>query len=169
MPLRELRRSAQRAPGSGILQSVSERVRPAFLCQRRILHRRAADGRAVAGLDVGDVMRAPGGHGGKRTRRRLRGRCAFLNGGGGRIRRGGLLPALLGLTVQIVGGDDGGRGLWLAGAKQRIGRDAFWHADHSSFRGRRTRERAALLSAYDSPREMRQIKVPSASFSRKWD
>ena len=87
----------------------------------------------MTGLDVGDVMRSADGYGGQRTRRgRLSGHVS-LNGGGRRRFRV-LLPALLGLAVQIIGGDDGGRRLWPAGAEQRIGRDAFKHADHSSFR-----------------------------------
>ena len=107
--------------------------RPALLCQRMILHRRAPEGCAVTGLDVGDVMRAADRYGGQWTRRGGLGGHVSLNGGG-RRRLWTLLPALLGLAVQIIGGDDGGRRLWPAGAEQRVGRDAFKHADHSSFR-----------------------------------
>lgn len=88
----------------------------------------------MAGLDVGDVVRAPRRHGGKRTRRGQRG-GSLLGGGCGHICRDGLFPALLGLTVQIISGDDGGRGFGLASAEQRIGGDAFNHAGHCPFTG----------------------------------
>ena len=55
----------------------------------------------MTGLDVGDVVRAPGGHGGQRTRRgRLGGRISLNSGG--RRRLWTLLPALLGLAIGVA-------------------------------------------------------------------
>ena len=89
----------------------------------------------MARLDIGDVMRSSGGHGDRRARRRLRKLRNCLNGGWHRraLRRC-LIASALSLTVQIIGSDQGGRRLWLAGTKQRVRRDVFWHANHASFR-----------------------------------
>ena len=107
----------------------------ALLCQRLMLHRGAAAGCAVARFDLGDVMRSSCGRGDKRSRRGLRILRICLNGGcHRRALRSGLIASALGLTVQVISSDQGGRRLWLAGAKQRVRRDAFWHADHASFR-----------------------------------
>lgn len=103
-----------------------------FLCQRLVL--RAPGSRAMARLDIGNVVRAPRGNGIGRTRRRLRGGGGLNGGRQGRVRRGALLTALLGLAVQIIGSDYGGCGLWFAGAEQRVGGDALEHANHDPFR-----------------------------------
>lgn len=93
----------------------------ALLCQRLILHRGAAAGGAVARLDIGDVMRSSGGHRSGRTRRSRRNLRVRLSGGRNRrALRSGLIASALSLTVQIIGSDQGGRRLWLAGAKQRV-------------------------------------------------
>ena len=111
----------------------------------------------MTGLNIGDVVRTPGGHRGERPQRGLPGgRVSLCGDRRRRFRRGAVLLALLGLAVQIIGGDEGGRGFWPAGAKQRIGGDALRHVNHSSFPRRRTRKRAVLLPIYDSGTKTRQ-------------